>query len=191
MYNLLTKKELSNCKIKNIKKDQVLFFEGDICKQVCIVKQGIIEIKSYTNSGKEILYSTINSGQMFGQNLIYSDDAHYKGNVIAKTDVSILYMSHSYFLKILKENDKFLIAYINNESEEVKTFNSKIKLLSFTSAEDRLMFYLKEHNNEIEYSSITSLSKELNIQRETLSRLVSKLSKKKIISNRNNKIKRL
>ena len=71
------------------------------------------------------------------------------------------------------------------------TLNDKIKLLSFKNIEERFIYYLYLNNNEITFSSITNLASLLNIERETLSRLISKLVNKKLISKENNHIRLL
>ena len=56
-----------------------------------------------------------------------------------------------------------------------------VKLLSLDSARERFIYYLEYHHRHIKIESITRLSKELSLTRETLSRLISSLIKEKII----------
>ena len=85
----------------------------------------------------------------------------------------------------------FLKAYLRLQSDNAKSLNDKIKLLSFKNIEERFIYYLYLNNNEITFSSITNLASLLNIERETLSRLISKLVNKKLISKENNHIRLL
>lgn len=190
MYRLLTEKEIAKLKTKNLKKDDVLFREGDFCHYACIVIDGEIIIRTIDDNGNEIIFAKVNKGQIFGNNLIFSKDRKYKGDVIATKDTKVLFIGEKELLNVLQTNTKFLSAYLSEQANITKELNSKIKLSSISSAKERFMFYLKEHNNSIEYTSITSLSKELGLQRETLSRLLSKLKKEKIVIVSNNKIKR-
>lgn len=191
MYNTLTNKQLASLKHVYLEEGQVLFHETDECKRVGIVISGTIKIVSHTNSGNEIIYNVLKQGNIFGNNLLFSNDVKYKGDVIAQSKSEILLISKEEMLKLLKTNDAFLEKYLLIEAENTKKLNSKIKLLSFDSSEERLLFYLKENNNNVSYSSITELAKELGLQRETLSRLISKLVKGKIITNQNKKIRRI
>ena len=190
MYRLLTEKERTELKTKDLKKDDVLFREGDVCHYACIVLDGEIIIRTIDDSGNEIIFAKTKKGQIFGNNLLFSSDKKYKGDVIATKDTKVLFIGKKELLNILQTNTQFLIAYLSEQANITKELNSKIKLSSLSSAKERFMFYLKEHNNNIEYTSITSLSKELGLQRETLSRLLSKLKKEKVVSVSNNKIKR-
>lgn len=191
MHTLLTKKELKLFKEKNIKKNNVLFYENEECKYIVFVKKGSIVIKSYIDNGKEITYNTINKGEIFGNNLIFSDKHQYLGNVIAEDDSTVLLVSKENFIQILEENKQFLKAYLSHEANVSKNLNIKIKLLSIDKARDRFLYYLSVNNNEIEYHTISSLASLLSLQRETLSRLINNLEKNKIIIKKNKKIRRL
>ena len=70
--------------------------------------------------------------------------------------------------------------YLSLQADFSKTLNFKIKLLSLSSAEERLIYFLKE-KQPYRYQSITSLANELYLSRETLSRLVSKMEKEGLI----------
>ena len=190
MNTLLSNKELKKVINKSLKTNDIIFRENDICHYVGIVTNGELTIRSINSDGKEIIYAKIKKGQCFGNNLIFSDEKKYKGDVIATKNSEVILLDEKLMLEVLKNNSAFLIAYLNEQANVIKELNSRIKLLSMDYAYERFMFYLKEHNNKIEYTSITSLSKELNIQRETLSRLVSKLKRDKQIIIINNIIKR-
>lgn len=191
MIELLNKKDLLKTKKKTYKKDNIIFNENDICSEIGIVVDGEVVIKTYTNDGYEIVFNTIKKDGMFGNNLIFTKNRRYKGDVIANSDTQILFINKANLLTLLKNNDAFLINYLQKEATTTKDLNNRVKLLSLNSPKSRFLFYLESNNGLIKYSSITSLAKELNIQRETLSRLISKLTKDKIITRKNNEIRKI
>jgi CRP-like cAMP-binding protein len=125
----------------------------------------------------EIVYSLIGPGSMFGNNLLYADDKRYKGNVIAKKKTTLYLIHKNNLMKLLANNPKFLEFFLSTASNKVKDLNARVRLLSFQILEERLMFLLHENNGSLSYQSITSLASELGAERETLSRLISRLSK--------------
>lgn len=191
MLNLLTSRQLSLIKIKSFKKDDVLYRENDNCKEIGIVIDGEIIIKSYMNNGKEIIYNTINNGNLFGSNLIFSDDKRYKGDVVATKNSKIAIIKKGVLIELLQNNKEFLSAFMLKQANSAKYLNTKVKLLSLDSPLDRLMFYLDDCGGEISLSSVSDLAKELGVQRETLSRLINRLNKNKVIVYKDKKIKRL
>lgn len=167
--------------IRFLKKGTVLFHENDKCENIGIVINGQISIVSYLIDGKEIVYNQITDNEIFGNNLIFSSEPYYKGNIIVDIDSEIAFINKKDLIRLLSDNDLFLTEYLKIQSDFGKTLNNKIKLLSIDSAEERFYFYMHEHSNAIKYSSISDLAKKLYLKRETLSRLISKLVKQKII----------
>ena len=180
IFNLLTSKDQKLFEIVHVKKGQILFHEEEICEKIGIVKNGLIKIISYSLSGMEIIYNEIKTGHLFGNNLLFSSDRRYRGNVIATLDSEVWMINKDNLLILLENNKSFLENYLSLQADFSKTLNFKIKLLSLSSAEERLIYFLKE-KQPYRYQSITSLANELYLSRETLSRLVSKMEKEGLI----------
>lgn len=177
ILDTLKPSQLRHIKIKDLKKDSILFYENDLCKTIGIIIEGEVSIVSYLEDGNEIIYNTLYKDGIFGNNLIFSSSPYYKGNIIINKDSKIAFIEKNELIALLKSNESFMIEYLKIHSNFTKALNDKIKLLSISNAEERLYFYMHENRNEIRYKSITALAKELYLERETLSRLLSKLIK--------------
>lgn len=186
----LTPEELLKVKILSFPKDYVIYHEDELCDSITIVLEGVIEISSFSFQGLKMIYNTILPNQVFGNNLLFSSDPHYKGNVVCKTKCKIAAIRKDALTDIFASNKLFLNEYLKEQSDFGKTLNNKIKILTLKSAEERLLYYLKSNNGKIKVSSIAFLAKELYLSREATSRLVSSLYKKGLISKDiiNNKI---
>ena len=185
VFNIL--KSLSNdesnlIKYINIKKNEILFEEDSICNNIGIVIDGRLSINSYSYNGKEIIYSLIDENELFGHNLLFSSSPLYKGNVIALKDSKIALISKDSLIYLLQNNKSFLYQYLEILNNNAKSLNSKLKLLSFDNAIDRLLYFLYQNNNEITINSITELANRLFLRRESLSRCISRLKKENIIN---------
>ena len=191
ILSLLTKDEQQLLEVKSVDKGAYLFREGELCSKISIVVSGGVKIASTHYSGNEVVFNVLQSGEMFGNNLIFSDNPIYKGDVVATKDSTIVSIKKEHLEKILQSNKDFLIAYLNIQSNFGKKLNSTIKMLSMSSAEDRFMFYLHENNDEISFHTITDLADILNLKRETLSRLLTKLEKENAIRRSPHKIVKL
>ena len=183
MNNILSlfKKYESIAENKAYKKGETIFSENDVCSKIGIVISGEISIKSYFSDGKEVIYNTLSKGQMFGNNLIFSSNPYYRGDVVCEQNAEISFLSKESLIKALRNDEDFLIEYLNEQSDFSKTLNFKIKLLTISSASDRLLYYLTFNKNKITYKSITKLANELYLTRESLSRTIKKLKENKII----------
>ncbi len=158
-------------------RNQTLFFEGDECKKVGIIISGKINIISYFSDGKEVVYSELTKNQMFGNNLIFSSEPFYRGDVVAMEKSVIYYVSREELMKALSASPEFLELYLKQQSDFSKTLNFKIKLLTIGNARDRFLYYLTFYNKQISYKSVTKLAKELYLTRESLSRTMYKMAK--------------
>lgn len=191
LYNLLSiLKEFEKSKIKylDINKNKILFEEDSLCDCIGIVIKGKLSITSYSYYGKEITYSIIEENQIFGNNLLFSTSPYYKGNVIALSDSKIALIYKEDLIYLMQNNTEFLNLYLQILNNNTKNLNLKIKILSFENANDRVLYYLYQNNNSINYQSITELAKKLFLRRETLSRSLSNLVKDNIIEIKNNTI---
>lgn len=177
----LTKEQKDYISIKTVSKNTTLHREGEKCEMISIVVSGEIKISSYSFEGEELIYNVLKSNEIFGNNLIFSDEPFYKGDVVATKESVIASIKRENLLKILQSNKEFLMLYLNIHSNFSKRLNSTIKLLSFNKAEERFIFYLHENNNVIQIKSIAALASILHLQRETLSRIISKLEKENVI----------
>ena len=181
ILDYLSKEELKLVKNINVKSGEILFHENDNCHSVGIIISGLLVISSITFEGNEIIYNTLKNGDIFGNNLIFSKESIYRGNVVSNTNSKVALINKENLTYILQNNREFLIKYLEIHSEFTKSLNSKIKLLSFNSAKERLLYYLFINHNEIIFDSITSLAASLFLSREATSRLITQMEKNKEI----------
>ena len=177
----LSKDEQKLLEVKTLNRGEFLFREGQLCIQVAIVVSGQIKISSMNYSGSEVVFNILENGEMFGNNLIFSDDQTYKGDVVALKDSVVVLIKKENLENLLQSNKEFLLTYLNIQSNFGKKLNSTIKMLSFPSAEERFKFYLRENKGEISYHTVTELADILHLKRETLSRVLTKLEKENAI----------
>lgn len=181
ILSLLDKQERQLVSVRSYNKNDALHREGDKCEEITIVSEGKIKIVSYSFSGKEIIFNELGKNQIFGNNLLFSSEPNYKGNVISVDKSIVVTIKKDNLITLLSSNKEFLKEYLKIQSDFGKSLNSRIKLLSIDSALERFEYYLFINKGEIEFKTITSLATELGLKRETLSRLISKLEKENVI----------
>lgn len=153
-------------------KEDILFREGEECRGVYFVHRGRLKIRSYTLDGVEIVYNALGPGMMFGNHLVFSSDARYRGDVVGESDGEIYGLPEEQLITYLGENPSFLRAFLREQADFGKALNLKIKILSLPGAKERLDAYLSLHHGRVRFQSVTSLAKELSLSREALSRLL-------------------
>ena len=83
ILSYLSKEEKKLLRVASFKKNEIIFNEGEICNSIAILIEGRVEIISYSFSGKEVVFNIVEKNQIFGNNLLFSSDPTYKGNVMA------------------------------------------------------------------------------------------------------------
>ena len=188
LLQVLSKKEHKLVNGYQVTKNSIIAHEGDICESIGVIVSGKIDIVSYAFKGKEMLLNSLKAGDIFGNNLIFSSDPVYRGDVVAKEKCVIAFINKENLIFLLQNNQDFLKLYLKAQSDFGKALNARIQLLSFTNAEERLFYYASKNNNVITFKNVTSLAAQIGIQRETLSRLLTSLVKRHQIKKEKGKI---
>ena len=171
-----------------IAKGNTIYHEGDYCESIGIIVSGKIDIVSYSFEGKEQLINSLKAGEIFGNNLLFSSEPVYRGNVIAKEKSVVAFINKENLVYLLQNNREFLEVYLKAQSDKAKLLTARIQLLSFTNAEERLFYYASKNNNQIIFKNVTALAATIGVQRETLSRLLTSLTKRHLIKKEKGKI---
>ncbi len=189
IINLLTKEQSQKIKVVEIDKNITLFHENDICDSLGVVLEGELIISSYSYKGNELIYNHLYENDIFGINLIFSREPKYQGNVTSLKKSKVALIKKPQLLSFLSNNEAFMVEYLKRQSDFGKRANSMLKLLSLSDAEERFIYYLKLNKNVIFVKNVTDLAAKLFFSRETVSRLITKLSKKNIIVRKGHLIK--
>ena len=188
LLNVLSKKEHQLVKGYQIAKGNIVFHEGELCESIGIVVSGKIDIVSYSFEGKEQLINSLKAGEIFGNNLLFSSEPIYRGDVVAKEKSVIAFINRDNLVYLLQNNEDFLNLYLKAQSDKAKALTARIQLLSFTNAEERLFYYASKNNDVIIFKNVTTLAATIGVQRETLSRLLTSLIKRHLIKKEKGKI---
>ena len=170
----------------------VLFNEGETCEYLGYLLKGKLNISTLSFKDKEEIISTINEGEFFGQFLIFNESTStYLGDVIAIKNSEIALINKNTLDNILMTNKVFLNAYLCDISIEAFRIKQQVKMLSHKKNIDRVIYYLENNNTNgvIDIKSITSLAKIVNLPRENVSRIISKLVKDGYIAKMDSEIK--
>ncbi len=188
LLNVLNKEEHKLVKGYQVAKNNVIYHEGDICENIGIIISGKIDIVSYSFEGKELLLNSLKAGDIFGNNLLFSSEPVYRGDVVAKEKCVIAFIRKDNLEYLLQNNKEFLNLYLKAQSDKAKALTARIQLLSLVNAEERLFYFASRNNNVIEFKNVTTLAATIGVQRETLSRLLTSLIKRHLIKKEKGKI---
>ncbi|MBM6859596.1 cyclic nucleotide-binding domain-containing protein, partial [Clostridium saudiense] len=119
-------------------KGQILFQEGDICENIGIIEEGIVQLERIYSSGKVIILNKLSKGDVFGEALVISSKALYPATVIAKSDCKIIFINRKEILKLCSANQRILENFITLLSDKVIMLNKKVKSTSLKSVKHKV-----------------------------------------------------
>ena len=186
IQKLINEKKIITTKIQS---GGVLFNEGETCEYLGYLLKGKLNISTLSFKDKEEIISTINEGEFFGQFLIFNEsNSTYLGDVIAIKNSEIALINKNTLDNILMTNKVFLNAYLCDISIEAFRIKQQVKMLSHKKNIDRIIYYLENNNvdGKIDIKSVTNLAKIVNLPRENVSRILTKLLKDGYIKKEDN-----
>lgn len=168
-------------------KGQILFQEGDACKNIGIIEEGSIQLERIYSSGKSIVLAKLSAGDVFGEALVISSTALYPATVIAKSNCKIIFINKKEIMKLCSSNERILENFVTLLSDKVIMLNKKVKSTSLKSVKHKVVDYILEKSN-VANSNVIMIneSKEdiaayLGMPRPSLSRELIKLRDENII----------
>lgn len=169
-------------------KGQIVALEGEPCDSLGIIMKGSVDIKRIFASGKEITITTMISGNIFGEVLVFSDTNLYPSTIIAVKEVEILYIAKPAILSLSKTDMQFLNNIMKLLANKVLMFNEKITCLSLQSIRQKIANYLLDYSKKQNSHSLIlpytrkEMAELMGIPRPSLSREMIKMRQEGLIS---------
>ena len=178
-------------RIKEYKKGEMVFHEGDEAKYVGLVLSGSVQIIRDDFYGNRSILTTIREKQLFAESFSCSDLERLPVGVYANQDTVIMLMDCKRIINTCINSCIFHAKLIQNLLKHVVQknlmLNQKIEYMSKKTTKDKLMAYLLAKAKESESSSFSieydrqALADYLGVERSAMSAEISKLKKAGLI----------
>ena len=173
--------------IKKYDKDNIIYFQNDLCNTFDIILSGEVIIRRFDLSGNTLIMNTFNQGSDISANLLFSNHNKYPMTIIAKTKTKMIHIDKEFIFNLCSKDQIFLKKLLTSIGEKNYILTQKIRLLSLENLREKIVFYLK-HRYLNENSKILpilttkkDLAEKLNVKRPSLSRSLIKLKKEGLI----------
>ena len=198
LFKGLNSQEISDClrkvdfKIKDYKKNEIVFFRGDILKQVIIIINGTTHGEMQKFNGDTIVINQMKSGEVLAAAFLFGNDNIFPVDLVTLENSKFLLFDKEKYLNLIQSDKRLLLNFINEISNKSQLLSKRI-WFNFThkTIEEKILSYINENakNNKIKFlPSISALAKKFEVTRPALSREISNLCKKKILTKIENNI---
>lgn len=174
-------------RIRNYKKGEPVFFEGEEGSGFFVVLAGRVKIFKASPEGKEQILHMFETGECFGEVAVFTGQG-YPANAQSESKSTLLYFPRDRFVELIREEPSLALNMLGVLSMRLRRFAGLIESLSLKEVPGRLAAYLlylneKEKNaRELKLDiSKGQLAGLLGTIPETLSRILNKMSRIQLI----------
>ena len=181
---------LSNLVSRSHPANQVILLENDWGGSVYFILEGWVKIRTYNLEGKELTLNILGRGELFGE-MAALDEVPRSTDVITLTNTQIGSLPSQDFIKLLKTEPLAGLRLSQLMARRLRQVNRRLRLRESNSASrvaDTLLFLAEGQGTEgstggveipnLPHRELSSLS---GLARETVTRVLTKLEKKKLI----------
>lgn len=134
--------EKYHARLLNLRKDQVLFLEGDQARDYYQVEEGSLKMFIVSVDGQEFIQGIFSAGESFGEPALIGKFP-YPGSAKAITSSSVWKLPGDYFLQMLKENFDLHIKLTQVLSQRLKYKSMVLSEISSHDPDHRIISLLK------------------------------------------------
>jgi CRP-like cAMP-binding protein len=174
-------------KIKNYKKDSIIYLQNEICNTIDILLDGQVDIQKIDENGNILTIASLNSGDIMGGSLAFSKNNEYPMTIIATLKCTVLHIKKELILDLCQSNREFLTRFLEVLSSKALILTDKIKFISMKSIKNKIIEFLI-YESYVQSSTTIKLNiskKELaarfGVQRPSLFRELKKMKEEGLI----------
>ena len=129
--------------IKLFQKDEIIFFENQICNYLFLLLNGKVKIYK-TNESRELILRILEAPVIFAEAPVYDSIPYYNASAIALEDSEVLMVNKEKFKQLSIENPTLILNMLSLFSSRIRTLDNQLENLNLKSVDARLANYLLE-----------------------------------------------
>ena len=129
-------------RLKNYRAGTMIAQSGEPVSSLMIILKGTVKGEMVDYSGKVIKIEDVNAPGAPAAAFIFGKNNRFPVNVVSTTDSEIISITKDDFLKLLMNNSKVLVNYLDMISNRSQFLSEKIRFLSFRTIKSKLAQYI-------------------------------------------------
>lgn len=187
-----------HCIVRHLRKDEVLFAEGDPCEGMYVVQAGAIKVFKMAETGREQVLVIERAGSTVGELPVF-DGGNLPASAAALDDSSLLFIPKREFLSLCQQNSQVAFAVIRSLAWRFRYMTSLVEELSLKEVSHRLARFLRDRavsvgvrtRRGVEFpleETNQQIAAEIGTVRDLVSRNLRRLVDRKIIKMERRKV---
>jgi CRP-like cAMP-binding protein len=183
---------ISSRKVRQIKKKQVLFYEGDSCTGIYLVLDGSIKTTKMAHDGRELMTGFYHTNDYIGVTALLSDET-FNETAQATEDSSVCLLPKERVLNLINHYPEIGGQFIKLLANNVRAKEEQLMELAYHSVRKRLAQTLVRLSRQSAEPAVFKVSREdlaamAGIATETVSRTLSDFKDEGLIEKRGSQI---
>ena len=165
---------------KNFYADEILFYEGDEPKYLYILTAGLVKLYKTDNKNNEVYLHQFTPTTMVAEAACF-ESIPYPATARFVTKGRVLKISYEKFKAEFLQQPEICIALISSLTQKIKILSTVLHKEMILSSEAKVACFISKHHELFTTLKNNQIASILNVSPETLSRMLHKLQKEKII----------
>ncbi len=178
--------------IRKCTKDSIILLENEGGDTLFIIISGKVKVTTFSESGKEVIFSILNEGDFFGD-MSLMDGKPRSATVISIEDSELRLLRRNDFIKLVEEHPRIALILLEELTARLRKADERIESLAILDVTGRVAGILlqladergeKTDNGVVIKSRPThqELANMVGTTRETVTRVLKQLENKKYIN---------
>ncbi len=181
-------------RVRKFQSGSLVAQSGDPVNSLIIVVAGTVRGEMVDYSGRVIKIEDIPAPGALASAFLFGTNNRFPVNVICSSDIELLVIDKTDFLRLLMNNDRILVNFLNMISNRSQFLSEKIKFLNFKTIKGKLAQYILQKagdDKKIIYLEVTQndLADFFGVARPSVARALGDLEEAGLIEARGKSIK--
>lgn len=167
-----------NLKPIQIKKDTILFFQGDICENILFLTSGKVRLYIQSDGGDEITLYQLNSGEQCIVNTASTiSQTEAIGSAVTLSDIEGYLLDVTSVKELAHTSDAYQSFLFSIYTLRMGSLAKLINDIKFKHLDERILEWLKAQNTQKIETTHEEIANELGSTRVAISRVLKELEK--------------
>lgn len=168
--------ETCQYKILDYQKDEYVAFRGDTVKGIYMNLEGNLVAEMLKENGNTKKIEELRNGKIIASAFIFGETNKFPVDLIAKSDIKLLFIEKEELIEILHKNSKLLVKLLDEISNKAQFLSKNLwESLANKTINQKLSEYILENEKDgtfILNTSVKELAEYFDISRPSLSRVI-------------------
>jgi len=189
---------LSKMNKKEYLKGDIILMEDEVGDTFFIIMEGSVKVTKDSEDGREVILAVLSNGNFFGE-ISLLDGKTRSANAISLEKTKLMILKRHDFLNLIKEFPQISISLLSELANRIRKTDAQVENLAFSDAEKRVgisILSISEQLGVIKNGSVhipklpfqQDIANMAGTTRETVSRMLKILEKKKLIIRNSHKL---